>query len=190
MSERLYPNLPQKPADLVSLLESNDPSHVDFSIEYAKTLFKDELDRNTEVERKATLLVGAGGIAAVIFIALGGILLNFPTMLPGESRWILLVLFVALAITFSLTMFFSMKVLWVGRISYPGALPLFEGQRLDDVQYKKLHITDLFIAYRNNVPETNDKVNNLATAQKLFLASLAFLWVTACFIAGISMLLD
>ena len=190
MSERVYPDLPEASADLVSLLESNDPSHVNFSIEYARTLFRDELDRSTEVERKATLLVGAGGIAAVIFISLSGFLLDFPMKLPEWSRYVLLVLFVALVVTFSLTIFSAVRVLWVGRTSYPGALPLFCGQSLVDVQYKKLHIADLFIAYRKNITETNQKVDNLAAGQKLFVASLAILLVTACFIAGISILLD
>jgi hypothetical protein len=190
LKEELYPDIPKKSAELVSRLASNNPRHVDFSIEYVRTLFKDELDRSTEVERKAALLVGAGGVAAVIFTALGGFLLDFPTMLPGWPRYILVGLVIALAITFSLTIFFSLKVLWVGQTSYPGALPLFEGQNLDTIQYKKLHIADLFIAYSNNVPETNRKVNNLALGQKCFLVSLAILLVTGGFMAVISLLLD
>ena len=190
MKGKLYPDIPKESAELVSRLANNDSDHVEFSIEYARALFKDELDRNTEVERKAALLVGAGGVASVIFTALGGFLLDFPTMLPEWSRYVLVLLVIALAITFSSTIFFSLRVLWVGKTSYPGALPLFEGQNLDTVQYRKLHIADLFIAYSNNVPETNRKVNSLASGQKWFLASLAILLVTGGFMTVISLLLD
>ena len=190
MKGELYPDIPKKSEELVSRLASDDSDHVDFSIEYVTTLFKDELDRNADVERKAALLVGAGGIAAVIFIALGGLLLDFPAMLPAWSRYILVGLAAALAITFFLTIFFSLKAHWVGRTSYPGALPLFEGQRLDPTQYKKLHIADLFIAYSSNVPETNRRVNSLALGQRCFLVSLAILLATGCFMTAISLLLD
>ena len=190
VKEDLYPCIPKKSAELVSRLASNNPSHIDFSIEYARTLFKDELDRHTEVERKAALLVGAGGVAAVIFVALGGFLFDFPAMLPEWPRYVLVGLGLALATTFFLMIFFSLKVLWVGQTSYPGALPLFEGQSLDTIQYKKLHIADLFIAYSKNVPETNRKVDSLALGQKWFLVSLVILLVTGCFMTAISLLLD
>ena len=190
MKDELYPDIPKKSEELVSLLEGNDPDHIDFSIEYAKTLFKDELDRHTEVERKAALLLGAGGVASVIFIALGGFLLDFPAMLPEWPRYVLVGLAIALATTFFLTIFFSLRVLWVGQTSYPGALPLFEGQKLDTIQYKKLHIADLFIAYSRNVPETNRKVDSLALGQKCFLVSLAILLLTGGFMTAISLLLD
>ena len=188
MKEELYPHIPKNSAEVVSRLASNDSTHLDFSFEYARALFKDELDRNTEAERKAALLVGAGGVAAVILIALGGFLLDFPAMLPGWSRYVVMVLVAVLAITFSFTMAFSLKVLWVGKTAYPGALPLFEGQNLVTIQ--KLHIADLFIAYSNNVPETNRKVNSLASGQKCFLGSLAILLVTGVFMAVISLWLD
>ena len=190
MKVELYPEISKTSSEIVSRLESNKASHIDFSLEYARTLFKDELDRHTEVERKATLLVGAGGVAAVIFVALSGFLLDFPTKLPEWPRYVLVGLALALSISFSLTIFFSLKVLWVGRTSYPGALPLFDGQKLDTIQYKKLHIADLFIAYTENVPETNRRVENLALGQKCFLASLAILLVTGVFMTGISLLLD
>ena len=190
MKEELYPDIPKKSAVLVLLLASNDSTHVDFSIEYARALFKDELDRKTAVERKASLLFGAGGVASVILVALGGFLLDFPTMLPEWSRCVLVLFVSALAITFSLTIYFSLKVLWVGKTSYPGALPLFEGQNLGTAQYRKLHIADLFIAYSNNVPETNQKVNSLVWGQKCFGASLVILLVAGCFMALISLLLD
>ena len=190
MKKYLYPSIPKDSAGLVSRLANPDPNHVSFSIEYARTLLKDELDRSTEVERKAALLVGAGGVAAVILIALGGYLLDFPAMFPAWSRHVLVGLFAALAITFSFTIFFSLRVLWVGKTYYPGALPLFDGQSVDTVQYKKLHIADLFNAYRNNVPETNRKVNNLASGQKCFLASLAILLTTGAYMVTISLLLD
>ena len=190
MKDELYPDIPKNSSELVPRLMSNDQGHIDFSIEYARTLFKDELDRHTEVERKAALLVGAGGVASVIFIALGGFLLDFPAMLPEWQRYVLVGLSIALVTCFFLTIFFSLKVLWVGKTSYPGALPLFEGQKLDTIRYKKLHIADLFIAYSKNVPETNRKVNCLALAQKCFLVSLAILLVTGGFTITISLLLD
>ncbi len=190
MKDELYPDIPKTAAELVSRLSSNDTNHIDFSIEYARNLFRDELDRHTEVEKKATLLVGAGSVAAVIFIALSGLLLDFPMVLPGWPRYVVVALTLVLAITFSFTIFFSLKVLWVGRTSYPGALPLFEGQRLDTTQYKKLHVVDLFIAYSKNVPETNRKVDSLALGQKCFLASLTILLVTGVFMTAISLVLD
>ena len=42
MKEKLYPDIPKKSAELVSRLANNDSDHVDFSIEYARALFKDD----------------------------------------------------------------------------------------------------------------------------------------------------
>ena len=190
MKDELYPDIPKRSSELVPRLKSNDQNHIDFSIEFSRTLFKHELDRHTEVERKAGLLVGAGGVASVIFIALGGFLLDFPAMLPEWPRYVLAGLSITLVTFFFLTILFSLKVLWVGKTSYPGALPLFEGQKLDIIRYKKLHIADLFIAYAQNVPETNRKVDSLALAQKCFLMSLALLLMTGGFMIAISLLLD
>ena len=190
MKKELYPEIPKKTTKIIPRLASNDATHVSFSIEFARTLFKDELDRSSEVERKASLLLGAGGVAAVIFIALSGFLLDFPPMLPDWARYVFVVLVASLAIAFSSTMFHALKVLWVGKSSYPGALPLFDGQHLDAIRYKKLHIADLFVAYANNVPETDGRVNSLALGQKCFLLSLAILLVTGAFMTVLSLVLD
>ena len=189
MNEEQYPHIPNSSEEVLSRLTSTDPEHVDFSIDYARTLFRDELDRHTEVERKAALLVGATGVAAVFFTALAGFLLNFPPQLPDWSRIVVLLLFILLAGAFSRTIYFSLRVLWVGRTAYPGALSLLEGQNLDTVQYKKLHITELFVAFSNNIGETNRKVDQLVLSQRSFLVSLIVLLVTGVFIAGVSQLL-
>ena len=190
MNEDPLSKFPKESKELLSQLTSDSPEHVDFSIEYARSLFNSELDRSNEVERKAALLVGAGGVAAAIITALAGFLINFPAMLPDWSRCVILALFAALAVTFLATIFFSLKVLWVGKSAYPGPSPLLIGQELNAVEYKKLHIADLFIAYVNNAPETNSKVNSLALAQKFFLASLLVLFATGSFIAATSLWLD
>ena len=189
MNQQPYPDIPKSSEEVLSRLTSTDPEHVDFSINYARALFRDELDRHTEVERKAALLVGATGVAAVFFTALAGFLLNFPQQLPDWTRIVVLLLFILLAIAFSLTLYFSLRVLWVGRTAYPGPLDLLEGQNLDAVQYRKIHITGLFVAFSNNIDETNRKVDQLVLSQKSFLASMIVLLVTGVFIAAISQLL-
>ena len=172
MNEEPYPKIPETSKELVSLLTSNDANHINFSIEYATTIFKYELERNIEVERKASLLAGTGGIATVILTSLAGFLLNSPSMLHDWSRYALSAIFIVLAIAFLGTIFFSIRAVWVGKTAYPGPSPLMEGQNLNDGEYKKLHIADLFVAYSRNIPETNQKVDNLALAQKCFLGSL------------------
>ncbi len=188
--DKLNPSVPKTSRELVPLLTNNIPEHIDFSIDYLRTLFRNGLDRNTEVERKAALLVGAGGIAAVVFTALAGFLLNFPAMLPDWSRFVVLGFYFLLECAFSVTIFYALKVLWVGSIAYPGASILLEGQYLNSVDYKKLHIADLFIAYSKNNKRIDRDVGNLVKAQRCFLSSIIILIVTSIFIATISLLLD
>lgn len=184
------PGVPKTSGELVPLLTNNIPEHVDFSIDYLRTLFRNGLDRNTEVERKAALLIGAGGIAAAVFTALAGFLLNFPAMLPDWSRSVVLVLYVLLASTFLITIWYALKVLWVGAIAYPGTSILLEGQYLNSVDYKKRHIADLFIAYSTNNKTIDRDVDNLVKAQRCFLSLIAILIVTGLFIATTSLFLD
>ena len=184
------PDIPQTSEELIQRLTNSDLEHVDFSIDYLRSLFRNGLDINTEVERKAALLVGSGGITAAILVALAGFSLNFPSMLPSWSRFVLLGFFVVLAITFFMTILYSMKALLAGKISYPGALLLLEGQHLDTIEYKKRHAADLFIAYRNNNFAINGNLNALAAAQKWFRASVGFLLLAGGFIVIIALLPD
>ena len=183
-----YPDIPKKSEEVLSRLTSTDPEHVEFSIDCARAFFRNELDRNTEVERKAALLVGATGVAVVLFTALAGFLLNFPECSPGGTQFVLIVLFIVLALTFFGTIYFALKVLWVGRTAYPGVLTLLEGQELNNVEYKKRHVTELFVAFSNNIDETNRKVDQLVWSQRCFLASLATLLLTGILIASIPVL--
>ena len=52
-----YPELPTDSEYVLSMLENGEPDHVDFSLEFARALFRDELDRSNEIEKKASLLV-------------------------------------------------------------------------------------------------------------------------------------
>ncbi len=162
MSANPEPDIPKKSEELIPKLTNNYPEHIDFSIDFLRTLLRNGLDLNTEVERKAALLVGSGGITAAILVALAGFSLNFPAMLPGWSRFVLLGFFLVLAITFFMTIFYSMKALLAGKISYPGELLLLDGQNLNTIEYKKRHVADLFIAYRNNNCAINGNLNALA----------------------------
>ena len=188
MNAKPYPDIPKKSEEVHSRLTCTDPDHVDFSVDYARALFRNELDRRTEVERKAALLIGATGVAIVMFTALAGFLLNIPKGSPSWTQIILIALFIVLAITFFGTICFALKVLWVGKTAYPGALTLLEVQHLDTVEYKKRHVTELFVAFSNNIDETNRKVDQLVWSQRCFLASLATLFLTGIFIAGIPLL--
>ena len=115
-----YPELPTDSEYVLSMLENGEPDHVDFSLEFARALFRDELDRSNEIEKKASLLVGAGGVAAATFTALAGLLLRFPSMLPAWSQLVFVFLFVFLAMLFFLAIVCSLRVLRVGKTSYPG----------------------------------------------------------------------
>ncbi len=190
MSANPESDIPKNSEELLPILTNNYPEHVDFSIDFLRTLLRNGLDLNTEVERKAALLVGSGGITAAILVALAGFSLNFPAMLPSWSRFVLLGFFLVLAITFFMTIFYSMKALLAGKISYPGELLLLHGQNLNTIQYKKRHVADLFIAYRNNNCAINGNLNALAAAQKCFRFSVGLLLAAGAFIVIIALLPD
>lgn len=191
MNDKPYPDISKDSEEVLSRLTSTDPEHVEFSIDCARASFRHQLDRNTEVERKAALLVGATGVAVVLFTALAGFLLNLPECSPGWTQSVLIVLFVlfiALALTFFGTIYFALTVLWVGIMAYPGVLTLLEGQVLNNVEYKKRHVTELFVACSNNMDTTNGKVDQLVWSLRCFRAFLAALLLTGILIAFIPLL--
>lgn len=188
MNEKPYPDIPNDAKEILPRLTCIDPAHVKFSVDYARTLFRNEFDRNTEVERKAALLVGATGVAVVLFIALAGFLLDFPKWSPGWSKFVLLALFVVLTVAFGGTIFFSLKVLWVGRTARPGVLSILDGQTLDVVEYKKRYVTDLIVSFSINLKETDRRVDQLVRSQRCFLSSLAAMFLIGVTIAAIALL--
>ena len=185
-----YPKLPQKSEVVLAQLQSVEADHVDFSLAFVRAFFQHELDRNNEIERKASLLVSAAGVAAATFAAVAGLLLRFPPMLPAWSQFVLVSLFVVLAGLFLVAIVYSLIVLRVGITAYPDPLTLLEGQESDTVQYKKMHIADLFVAYARNIDESNRKADSLQVSQRFFLASVSLLLIMGVFIACLSLFLD
>ena len=136
------------------------------------------------------ILGGAGGVAAATFTALAGLLLRFPSMLPAWSQLVFVFLFVFLAMLFFLAIVCSLRVLRVGKTSYPGPLTLLEEQGTNTIHYKKTHIANLFVAYAINIGESNRKASLLQWSQRFFLALVLLLLGMGVFIACISLLLD
>ncbi len=181
-----YPELLKDSDEILRALTNNDAEHIKFTLDVAKDLFSNQQKRTKDIEWKASILIGAAGIAAAILMGIGAVLVDSRGLLVGRPGVLTAVFFVLLVVSFLWSLILALLVLLVGKAHYPGALIVLNQQSALESEYRKRHAADVYAAFTNNIERNNSKAGNLFQAQIAFGMFAVLLLGTGLIVASVS----
>lgn len=176
-SEGQYPPVPRTVQDALAALTQDESLVGEIQVR-AQDLYAEADSRRQTIEQKASVLLGATGIAASLLAASAGILLDRATFDRSEA----LAFGIPIVCTLFVLLYASYKAgrcLGVRQWANPGPLLLYESAKQTVIDFRRQWTAHLLVAKGFNDQANNEKGGWLGEAQWWFALGLLLLALSA-----------
>ncbi len=177
------------PAEADPVFMQADVSVLDVMLDLMRRLDDQQTERTTTIERKATTLVSALGIAAAFTVNVSGLIFGSDGLqLGGAARVVVLVSFVVTAVTLAIGLLFAIRAARVVYWMAPQSENLLDMDSMDLSAAKRTELLATYKTRRYNQQRNNELAADLNMAQRLIVVAGVSILVFALTLAANSVI--